>query len=86
MLFTYKYSFICCCFPFSIQNVQISGSILLDGEDAKGSNSGGGSGGTMSFVVDEKFEGHGTISVNGGKGSGQGGGGAGGRIFIDVGT
>ena len=40
----------------------------------------------MSFVVDEKFEGHGTISVNGGKGSGQGGGGAGGRIFIDVGT
>ena len=58
----------------------------MDGEDAKGTNSGGGSGGTISFIVDEKFEGHGEISADGGKGSGQGGGGAGGRIFMDVGT
>ena len=58
----------------------------MDGADATGTNSGGGSGGTISFKVDQVLEGHGEITADGGKGTGQGGGGAGGRIFIDVGT
>ena len=58
----------------------------MNGADATGVDSGGGSGGTIDIEIDDLLEGHGTISADGGKGKGQGGGGAGGRIKIKVKT
>ena len=55
----------------------------MDGEEATGSNSGGGSGGTIAIKT-KVLAGHGKITTNGGQGTGRGGGGAGGRIFIEV--
>ena len=57
----------------------------MDGADATGSDSGGGSGGTITIDT-PLLEGHGQITANGGKGTGLGGGGAGGRILLEVDT
>ena len=46
-----------------------------------GSNSGGGSGGSV-LIHTRALEGSGVIAVNGGAGNGNGGGGAGGRMAV----
>jgi len=62
-----------------------SGTIQVDGDDADGSDAGGGSGGTI--VIDTPvLSGNGEIRANGGQGTGDGGGGAGGRMAVTVST
>ena len=55
------------------------GTVHVDGEDGKGSYSGGGSGGTA-LLTAGRLTGHGRLSCDGGQG--KGGGGSGGRIRI----
>lgn len=72
-----------------IIEVQISRGLHLDGNintlggDASGSDSGGGSGGSV-YIVTQNFSGHGLIDSSGGAGYGRGYGGAGGRIGVHV--
>ena len=72
-----------------IIEVQISRSLHLDGNivtlggNANGSNSGGGSGGSV-YIVTQNFSGHGLIDATGGDGYSYGYGAAGGRIGVHV--
>jgi uncharacterized protein with FMN-binding domain len=59
----------------------INGDILAEGQNASGSNRGGGAGGSV-LLTTNHFNGTGFISANGGDDSGSGGGGAGGRIAV----
>jgi len=59
----------------------LSGSITVSGSVGEGSNSGGGSGGSI-LIRTRALEGSGVIAVNGGAGNGDGGGGGGGRMAV----
>ncbi|MGH7954003.1 MAG: hypothetical protein ACREFE_19080, partial [Limisphaerales bacterium] len=66
--------------------LQLDGKISADGMSGPGTNSGGGSGGSVWLTVGT-FSGAGTISANGGAANGAlGGGGGGGRIAISFNT
>ncbi|XP_070535282.1 uncharacterized protein [Ptychodera flava] len=62
--------------------VEVEGIISANGEDATGSSSGGGAGGSI-FIWTDQLSGSGRISAVGGRGGTNGGGGAGGRISIE---
>lgn len=62
-------------------SVTIDGILTVDGSDATGTDSGGGSGGSI-WIICDHMTGAGVISARGGTGSNGGGGGAGGRISI----
>lgn len=59
----------------------LTGSITVSGSAGVGSNSGGGSGGSI-LIRTRALEGSGVITVNGGAGNGDGGGGGGGRMAV----
>ena len=59
----------------------LSGSVTVSGSVGLGSNSGGGSGGSI-LIRTHALEGSGVIAVNGGAGNGDGGGGSGGRMAV----
>lgn len=65
------------------QTIELDGVVSLRGSDGKGSNSGGGSGGSL-FLECTNFTGYGSVNVIGGSGKGLGGGGSGGRIAIHI--
>ena len=60
----------------------INGNIRSNGDDATGSNAGGGSGGSI-WVTCQHLNGRGRLEAIGGRGDGNGGGGSGGRISLD---
>ncbi len=61
--------------------IELNGLLSAKGLNGSGTDSGGGSGGSV-LIRTTDMTGHGEISVPGGDGQGQGGGGAGGRIGI----
>ena len=63
------------------KELELNGLLTANGQDGRGQDAGGGSGGSM-LIETTNMTGHGEISVLGGQGSGQGGGGAGGRVGI----
>ena len=65
------------------RTLHLDGYILNNGANATGSNSGGGSGGSI-LIETMHFSGHGLISVEGGSGYDYGYGGSGGRIAVKV--
>ena len=65
------------------RGLHLDGDIFSLGSNANGSNSGGGSGGSV-HVTTQNFSGHGLVETSGGDGFGYGYGGAGGRIAIHV--
>ena len=65
------------------QTIELDGLVSLRGFDGVGSDSGGGSGGSI-FIECTNITGYGTVNVIGGSGTGQGGGGAGGRVAIHI--
>ncbi|KAK3576661.1 hypothetical protein CHS0354_004945 [Potamilus streckersoni] len=66
---------------YSSQNVVVGGTMLVNGENSKGSHAGGGAGGSI-YIKCKDFAMTGRMYSNGGSGSGMGGGGSGGRINI----
>ncbi|KAL4230250.1 hypothetical protein ACF0H5_010636 [Mactra antiquata] len=64
-------------------NLLIDGILQVDGDSGTGTDTGGGSGGTI-HITTPTLQGDGIISSNGGKGQGRGGGGAGGRVAITI--
>ena len=65
--------------------VENDGFITANGGHATpGTNSGGGSGGSIFVKVAREFTGTGLLSADGGRGDGPGGCGAGGRVSVDV--
>ena len=63
------------------QYIEVNGLLLLNGTDGRGTDAGGGSGGSV-IIYTTNITGHGEINVIGGNGSGKGTGGAGGRAAI----
>ena len=61
----------------------IDGTVKSYGHSATGSNSGGGSGGSV-FVESYNFSGHGVLDASGGDGIGSGNAGSGGRIALHI--
>jgi len=59
----------------------VNGLISANGDDADGTDCGGGSGGSVYLSMDH-LKGHGMISARGGIGKGNGGSGGGGRVFV----
>lgn len=66
------------------RNIHVDGNFKTYGEDAQGSNSGGGSGGSI-LIKAFNFSGHGVLDASGGDGMGTGCGGSGGRIAAHIG-
>lgn len=65
------------------RGLHLDGNIVTLGGNANGSNSGGGSGGSV-YIVTQNFSGHGLIDSTGGDGYAYGYGGSGGRIAVHV--
>jgi len=63
----------------------LDGDISADGQEARGLNAGGGSGGSL-WLSAGRLAGSGSITANGGAGNNYGGGGGGGRIAVTYGT
>ncbi|WAR26297.1 TENX-like protein [Mya arenaria] len=70
---------------FLYSTLKVDGVLQVNGASGNGTNTGGGSGGTI-VVETPQFTGTGLIEANGGDGDGSGGGGAGGRISLVVTT
>ena len=65
------------------QTLELDGLVSLKGFNGTGSDSGGGSGGSL-LVECTNITGYGTVNVIGGSGTGRAGGGAGGRAAIHI--
>ncbi|KAL5013117.1 hypothetical protein ScPMuIL_007387 [Solemya velum] len=61
-------------------DIEISGYITANGEDAGSGDCGGGAGGSIYITSGGQISGSGIVMANGGRGSGSGGGGGGGRV------
>lgn len=66
---------------FVAKRLEINGLLSSDGTNGVGTDTGGGSGGSV-FIRTTNMTGHGDISIRGGSGTGNGGGGSGGRAAI----